>query len=131
MTSLAPKIHPDDVRRTSTAMITALLEVVIDSLPDNLVVGVDYILYKPGDTKYVTVDLHAVSPTSLYISFTLTGGAKATYRYNRNMFNRWVLVTEPEGNVPTDWALTSFDEVRALNHAVLVVRGLARDSDEG
>lgn len=130
MTIFAPKIYPEDTRRTSAAMVAALLEVLDGCLPLEQVVDVDYILHKPRDVKYVKVELHAVSNESVYTSFVLESGAKATYRYNKNSFNRWVLVTEPEGNVPANWLLTSFDEVRALNHAVLVVRGLVRDSED-
>lgn len=130
MTVLAPRIYPEDARRTSAAMVAALLEVVDGSLPANQVVDVDYILYKPSDVKYVKVELHAVGDTNVRISFTLESGVKVVYCYVKNSFNRWTLAPDQVSNVPDNWLLTSFDEVRALNHAVLVVRGLVRDSIE-
>jgi hypothetical protein len=132
MTSLAPKLYPEDVRRVTRALIAALLEIVDGVLP-NEPIDVDYILYKPKDLKYVKITLTQVTPDRIRVAFTLENGSSATYGWRRNQFGKWVQLDDANvdaGNGPSHWMLTGMDEVRALTHAVLVVRGLIRDSED-
>lgn len=131
MTALAPKIYPEDVRRTSTAMSAALVAIVDGLLPDRTPIDVDYILYKPGDTKYIKVALRQPSAGVVEIAFTLENGSSSLVTWRKNKFNNWANIDDVTRSQGSGFTLTSFDQVRALNHAVLVIRGLVRDSDEG
>lgn len=132
MTALAPKIYPEDVRRTTLALVAALLEILDGTLP-NEPIDVDYILYKPKDTKYVNIQLTQVTPLHMKLVFKLENGTYTTYNWRKNQFGKWVQLGEATvdtGSGSERWMLTGMDEVRALTHAVLVIRGLIRDSDE-
>lgn len=129
MTVVAPKIHPEDVRRTTCALIAALIEIVDGTLPAEPV-DVDYILYKPKDTKYIKITVTQPTPQTFKVGYTMESGASRTYSWRKNQFGKWTQTVTAWLEVGNDWALTSMDEVRSLTHAVLVVRGLLRDSDE-